>query len=157
CVPQRLVRFDSPCKCCELAAIIVDALVLRNFPVDVWARAPIEALYKKAVHYNTNDQFLECGSSSALTQDHLNLPVSLPSPEMGVVVHEPVESKTSISSPVVLFLPPPVPPPEPSFLFPEVPSAGELLMMELEENRRYRQAKENLISPPPTPITFSDL
>ena len=333
CIPQRLVRFDSPCKCCELAAIIVDALVLRNFPVDVWARAPIEALYKKAVHYSTsqwtfpifprdkqmflfcppcfssptinlhglhnckkvvcepclcevttlpsqtcsttatcncsnnvftispttiypeslcpqcpdctvtndtipfenfnrtkhssNHSFanfntstilimsisisanvlllvivlvlflrrssssssssieepsvsfrrsemgtemvkispvnsntnepLGCGSLSVSTQDHLNIPVSLPSPEMGVVHHAPIEIKANISSPVVQFLPPPVPPPEPAFSFPEVPTAGELLMLELEENRRYRQAKENLVSPPPTPITFTDL
>ncbi len=76
---------------------------------------------------------------------------------MGVVHHAPIEIKANISSPVVQFLPPPVPPPESAFSFPEVPTAGELLMLELEENRRYRQAKENLVSPPPTPITFTDL
>ncbi|KAH9396090.1 hypothetical protein TYRP_020172 [Tyrophagus putrescentiae] len=70
----------------ELAAFIVDAFVLRNFPIDAWARKPIKELYKKAV-----------------------------------------------------------------------PTAGELLMLDLEGNRRYRQAKENLVSTPPTPITFTDL
>ncbi|KAH9396060.1 hypothetical protein TYRP_020141 [Tyrophagus putrescentiae] len=30
-------------------------------------------------------------------------------------------------------------------------------MLDLERNRRFRQAKENLISPPLTPITFTDL
>ena len=48
-------------------------------------------------------------------------------------------------------------PPISSFSFPEVPTAGELLMLDLEGNRRYRQAKENLVSTPPTPITFTDL
>ena len=44
-----------------------------------------------------------------------------------------------------------------SFSFPEVPTAGEILMLDLERSRRFRQAKENLISTPPTPITFTDL
>ncbi|KAH9396091.1 hypothetical protein TYRP_020173 [Tyrophagus putrescentiae] len=29
-------------------------------------------------------------------------------------------------------------------------------MLDLERSRRFRQAKENLISTPPTPITFTD-
>ena len=115
-----------------------------------------ETVKISSVNSNINEP-LGCGSLSVSTPDHLDIPVSLPSPEMGVVHHAPIEIKANVSSPVVLHLPPPIPPPEPSFLFPEVPSAGELLMLELEENRRYRQAKENFVSPPPTPITFSDL
>ena len=110
-----------------------------------------------SINADTNDQSLECGSQSTLAQDDLSLPASLPSPAVGMVIHKPVKNKVSISSPVMSSLSTTVSPLKPSFSFPEAPTTGEHFLLDLQSNHRYKQVKENLTSPPITPITFTDL